>query len=87
MTIELSGHTVAVPDHENFTILRSARWAGLCAPSSCENGVGATRMARVVEGTAQMRTNDVLTPEEVADGWVLTCQAVPTSPVVALVYE
>lgn len=44
-------------------------------------------MARVVEGAVEMATNDVLTEEEVAEGWVLTCQAVPVSPVVRVVYE
>ena len=34
-----------------------------------------------------MRINSALTPQEVADGWVLTCQAVPTSPSVRVVYE
>jgi hypothetical protein len=34
-----------------------------------------------------MRTNDALTPDEVAEGWILTCQSVPTSPTVHVVYE
>jgi 3-ketosteroid 9alpha-monooxygenase subunit B len=34
-----------------------------------------------------MRHNGVLTPDEVAAGWVLTCQAVPVTPVVRVVYE
>jgi hypothetical protein len=44
-------------------------------------------MARLVEGTASMHVNNALTPEEVAEGWVLTCQAMPTSPMVHVVYE
>jgi hypothetical protein len=38
-------------------------------------------MAKLCEGTASMLVNNALTDEEVADGWVLTCQAVPTSSV------
>ena len=34
-----------------------------------------------------MATNDALSVEEVSEGWVLTCQAVPVSPVVRVVYE
>ncbi len=34
-----------------------------------------------------MRLNGVLSEEEVAAGLVLTCQAVPTTPAVRLVYE
>jgi len=44
-------------------------------------------MARLTEGTASMHVNNALTPEEVAEGWVLTCQALPTSPTVHVVYE
>jgi ferredoxin len=68
------------------TLLETARAAGLSPPSSCEAGNCATCLARLVEGTAVMRVNDALTPEEVADGWILTCQAVPTSPTVTVDY-
>jgi hypothetical protein len=44
-------------------------------------------MARLVEGSVTMRANDVLTDDEVADGWVLTCQSVPSSSAVHVVYE
>jgi hypothetical protein len=44
-------------------------------------------MAHLDEGAATMRVNNALTPEEVDDGWVLTCQAVPTSPAVAVDYD
>jgi hypothetical protein len=43
-------------------------------------------MARLLEGTASMRVNNALTDDEVADGWVLTCQAVPTSSLVRVAY-
>jgi hypothetical protein len=44
-------------------------------------------MARATEGSVEMKQNDVLTPEEVDEGWVLTGQAVPVSPIVRVVYE
>ncbi len=34
-----------------------------------------------------MRANDALTPDEVADGWILTCQALPTSRSITIEYE
>ena len=37
-------------------------------------------MAKLVEGAATMRTNDVLEDDEIADGYILTCQAVPDTP-------
>jgi hypothetical protein len=44
-------------------------------------------MARVLEGEVTMRVNNALTPEEVEEGWVLTCQGMPASPTVKVVYE
>jgi hypothetical protein len=43
-------------------------------------------MAKIVEGAASMHVNNALTDDEVAEGWVLTCQAVPTTPFVRVVY-
>ena len=44
-------------------------------------------MARLQEGEATMRVNNALTPEEVDEGWVLTCQGLPVSASVTVVYE
>ena len=44
-------------------------------------------MAQVVEGSARMLNNDALDDDEVAEGWVVTCQALPTSRTVKVVYE
>lgn len=69
------------------TLLQTARLAGLKAPSSCETGSCGTCMARVVEGNARMLNNDALDEDEVAEGWVLTCQSLPTSPTVRVVWD
>ena len=60
---------------------------GMAPPFSCESGSCATCMARLVEGTVSMHVNNALTDDEVAEGWILTCQAVPTSPSVHAVYD
>jgi hypothetical protein len=44
-------------------------------------------MALLHEGTVAMRVNNAPTPDEVAEGWVLTCQSVPTSAVLRIEYE
>ena len=69
------------------TFLETARRAGLRAPFSCEAGSCATCMARLEVGEAKMRVNNALMPDEVEEGWVLTCQGLPTSPTAKVVYE
>jgi ferredoxin len=69
------------------TLLQTARSAGLKAPASCETGSCGTCMAKIVEGTARMLNNDALDDDEVDEGWVLTCQSLPTSPTVRVDYE
>jgi ferredoxin-NADP reductase len=69
------------------TLLGAARRAGLRPPFSCQQGRCAACMAFVEAGTARMRSNDALTDAEVEEGWVLTCQAVPTSREVVVDFD
>ncbi|TAM64715.1 MAG: ferredoxin--NADP reductase [Mycobacterium sp.] len=87
VTIVLDGSTTTAPYYAGNTLLQTARMAGLRAPSSCEIGSCGTCMARLTEGGARMINNDALDPDEVEDGWVLTCQALPTTPTLRVVYE
>jgi ferredoxin len=87
VTIELDRRTTTVAYCAGDTVLQTARLAGLSAPSSCEVGSCGTCMARLTEGSARMLNNDALEPEELEEGWVLTCQALPTSRTVRVVYE
>ena len=87
VVIVLDGKEHLVHYQPGETFLETARRAGLRAPFSCEAGSCATCMAFLREGTATMRVNNALTPEEVEEGWVLTCQGFPASPAVTVVYE
>jgi ferredoxin-NADP reductase len=87
VTIERAGRTDTVDHHPGATILQTARQMGMSPPYSCEAGDCATCMARIVEGGVTMHVNNALTDDEIADGWVLTCQSVPTTPSVRVVYE
>jgi 3-ketosteroid 9alpha-monooxygenase subunit B len=87
VTIELGGRTETTDHRPGTTILQTARQVAMRPPSSCESGSCATCMAQVVEGAATMHVNNALTDDEVADGWVLTCQAVPTTASIRVVYE
>jgi ferredoxin len=87
VTIDLDGRTTTMRYRTGDTLLQCVRSAGLRAPYSCEIGSCATCMARIVEGSARMVNNDALEDDEVAEGWVLTCQALPTSKTVRVVFE
>ncbi|MBV9871374.1 MAG: 2Fe-2S iron-sulfur cluster binding domain-containing protein [Frankiaceae bacterium] len=69
------------------TILDAARAAGLDVPFSCTGGVCATCRAKVVTGTCAMAVNYSLEPWELEAGFVLTCQASPTSPAITVDYD
>lgn len=86
VTIEVDGRNGTTDHHPGTTILQTARQLGLNPPSSCEAGNCATCIARLVEGTVEMRVNDALDDDEVAEGWILTCQSVPTSDTVHVRY-
>ena len=57
------------------------------APFACRGGVCGTCRAKVLDGEVEMRHNYALEPDEVAAGYVLTCQSWPTTPGVTLSYE
>ena len=81
VTVVLGGKTAVVRYQPGDTLLETARRGGLRPPFSCEAGNCATCMAFLKEGSATMRANNALTPEEVEEGWVLTCQSLPSGSV------
>lgn len=88
MTVTLDGRKRRVPfDAAAGNILDSARAAGLPAPFACKAGVCATCRAKVVSGEVEMAARYGLTDEEVAAGYVLTCQSVPKGDGVVLDYD
>jgi hypothetical protein len=43
-------------------------------------------MAKLTEGEVTMRANNALFDDEVEAGWILTCQSVPTTPTIHVIY-
>lgn len=69
------------------SLLEAVETEGLDAPYSCKGGVCSSCRAKVLEGSVSMRTNLSLTDEEVKKGYILTCQAIPTSENVKITYD
>jgi ring-1,2-phenylacetyl-CoA epoxidase subunit PaaE len=69
------------------SILDCASAAGLEVPFSCTSGVCGTCRAKVIEGDVRMERNFALDKNEVAAGFVLTCQAHPMTQQVVLSFD
>lgn len=88
MSVTLNGRRMNVSfDPAQHSILDNVRAAGLPAPFACKGGVCATCRAKVTAGEVSMKVNYGLSEQEIADGYVLTCQATPVSEGVVLTYD
>ncbi len=88
MSVTLNGRRMNVTfDPDKHSILDNVRAAGLPAPFACKGGVCATCRAKVTAGEVSMKVNYGLSEQELADGYVLTCQATPVTEGVALTYD
>lgn len=93
----LKGHSniKVIVDDEEFefsmsredVVLDAVLEEDIDAPYSCQGGICSTCIARIQEGTAKMRKNQILTDDEIAEGLVLTCQAHPTSDRLVVNYD
>ena len=68
-------------------ILDVALQAGLDLPYSCKAGVCCTCRAKVMSGQVTMEKNFTLEEGEMKQGFVLSCQAVPTTPEVVVSFD
>ena len=89
ITFRLDGTTATVtsPVHSNESILNAALRVRGDVPFACAGGVCGTCRAVLTEGTVDMVENYALEPEELARGYVLTCQSIPTSECVSVNYD
>ena len=72
---------------DDVPVLEAALRVRSDAPFACRGGVCGTCRARVVEGAVAMDTNYALEPEEIENGYVLTCQSHPTTDTVKLDFD
>lgn len=83
----IDGKRRDVPVAEDEAILDAALRAGLDLPFACKGGMCSTCRAKLVEGEAPMDINYSLEPWELKAGFVLTCQAKPSSERVVVDYD
>ena len=72
---------------DDKTILDLALDNEIDAPYSCQGGICSACMAKLERGTVDMDNNQVLTDDEVDEGYILSCQARPTSDEVEINYD
>lgn len=88
VSMRLDGRTstLRVPV-DGVSVLEAALAVRADAPFSCRGGVCGTCRAKLLEGTVRMDHSYALEADEIADGFVLTCQSHPTSDRVLLDYD
>jgi len=72
---------------KKMTVLDAVLKENIDAPYSCQGGVCSSCIAKIKEGKAEMTMNQILTDGEIADGYILTCQAHPTTPTLIVDYD
>ena len=87
VTLILDGEEVSFEMSRNELVLDVALSKGIDVPYSCQGGVCLTCMGKIEEGKADMIENQLLSEDEINDGCLLTCQAVPKSETLKINYD
>lgn len=74
-------------EYEGQSILDAALKQGADLPYACKGGVCTTCKARLTEGEVSMDVNWGLEPDEVAKGYILTCQSHPRTEWVTVDFD
>lgn len=87
VTVVLDGRTTTLTLPRGVPVLDSAQKVRGDLPFACKGGVCGTCRAKVTEGEVTMRRNFALEDDEVAAGFVLTCQTLPVSDAVTVDFD
>lgn len=87
ITVLLDSEETTFTMQQSDDILSATLRNDLDSPYSCQGGVCSSCLAKVTEGKAVMTKNSILTDSEVAEGLILTCQAHPTTPKIAIDFD
>ena len=86
LTVDLDGATRVLPWPPGARMLDVLIAAGLTAPYSCRQGICGACACQLTGGEVEMAHNEVLEAADLADGYILACQAVPLTPDVSITY-
>ncbi|RCV50416.1 1,2-phenylacetyl-CoA epoxidase subunit PaaE [Marinitenerispora sediminis] len=87
VTVLLDGRSTTLTLPRDVPVLDSAQAVRSDLPFACRGGVCGTCRARVVAGRVEMRRNYALQDDELAAGFVLTCQSLPATGEVTLDFD
>ncbi len=88
VTVRLDGISHVFPlAYEGSSILDAALYQGVDLPFACKGGVCCTCRARLTEGQVEMDLNYALEADELAAGFVLTCQSHPRTAKVVIDFD
>lgn len=87
ITVKVYGKTHEINCDDKTTVLNACMKNGIDPPYSCTVGVCTTCRAKVHKGKVYMMEREGLTDDEIAEGYVLTCQSLPRSADIDLSYE
>lgn len=87
ITIQLDGKRTSFNYNSEESILDAASTSGTELPYACKGGVCCTCKARLLKGKVDMALNYTLEQDEIDRGYVLTCQAHPTTEEVVLSFD
>lgn len=87
ITILLDDEETTFSMQQTDDILAATLRNDLDPPYSCQGGVCSSCLAKVTEGKAVMTKNSILTDNEVEEGYILTCQAHPTTATISIDFD
>ncbi len=85
--VTLYGKTATITVEPDESILAAAVRQSLDPPYACQIGSCCTCRAKKLSGDIVMDDREALTDEEIADGYVLTCQSHPLTADVVIDYD
>jgi 3-ketosteroid 9alpha-monooxygenase subunit B len=86
LEVTLDGRTSLLPWPAGARMLDVLIDQGLDPPYSCREGICGACACQLTSGEVEMAHNEVLEQEDVAEGYILACQAVPRTPAVSITY-